>query len=611
MITTTKTWSDREESAVREDFSTGTNNDGLHEESVEFDPQFYLSYYSDLQGLSEEEAYQHWLKFGYPENRVCSEAKFYQRLGISETDLPTDFDYQNYLYLNPDIAEVYQDNKYKTIQHFVRYGLQEKREYRLDSARGYLKLGNQLGARQKWDEAIVAYRQAINLNINVATPYFQLAKLLRQKNDDRGAFTVYQALQETKLELSQQQQQELEDNLKAIADLSETENTEVVFDGKFYLEYHEDLQDLATLEQAYEHWLTRGKAENRLASEVEFYHSIDCKKSDLPQDFNYQDYLDLNPDLKRIFGSSKYQAIAHFLQYGSKEGRSYNRNSAKKKHWISFGSQVHVFDPDTQFIFNKVAEKFGYELQNVSHSPIPPRELLKSSGSHNLAHYRDNMLFYTKDVIQHCLLKRNSRVLDLGCGAGRISRGLLHYLNRDAIYVGVDVNAKAIDWCQKNITPRNANFAFQHLDLVNNYYYCDDNQQHNSYDFGFLGEQKFDCIIAICLFNHLKLNDTQQYLREIAKRLAKDSVAYLTFFTIDQDFTQFRNRTGLHTGLQRGKDGVWQGYQYHDFFVGYETEMLENLFSEAGLNIMAASPGSWAEKANSRIYQDWYLVTAV
>jgi SAM-dependent methyltransferase len=608
--------SDREITITTETYPTNINRDPLTDKEAtegDFDPEFYREYYNDLQNLSSEEAYQHWLQFGKAEGRYCCKADFYQRLGVRESDVPVDFDYQDYLYLNPDVLEVYGENKYKAIQHFLCYGSQGEREYQLVSPMAHYQLGKILCKRERWDEAIIAYRLAISLKIDKAAAYLRLGNLLRQRGDYREAVSVYKALQEESLKLSESEAEELETNLKIIlgdrTQLNAAEQqTEWQFDWKFYLEYHEDLQYLDTPEKAYEHWLHHGRQENRCGSELDFYKELQCRKSDLPEDFNDRDYLDLNPDLKRCFGGNKYKAIAHFLKHGSKEGRIYNRNSLKE-NTVAAGNHHNALSPQLYWIFSKIAENFSHELSHVNQNPIPSIDLIVSSGSSNIAHYLENMSFYTQDVIRQCMLKRNSRVLDLGCGAARIGRGLLHYLNREGSYLGIDTNQNAIDWCARNISTRNANFQFKTIDATNNYYYFDDNQQENNYDFSFLGKAKFDCIIAACFFNHLKINDTRQYLQEISKRLVKDGIAYLTFFTIDEEFFEFRDRTGLHVDLNRDRDGVWYGYQHKDFFAGYETSTLETLFTEARLAIIQSSNGSWSEKSNARIYQDWYLVT--
>lgn len=265
-------------------------------------------------------------------------------------------------------------------------------------------------------------------------------------------------------------------------------------------------------------------------------------------------------------------------------------------------------DRGTESIFSQIAQRFHEQLKQQAHYPLPPQKLIEFCGSHNIPHYIDNMLLYSQDIVQQCMLKRNHRVLEIGCGAGRIANGLFHYLNRDGSYLGLDVHPEVINWCNKFISNRSRNFKFQQIPVINNYYYQKNNQQKNNYDFSFLGDRHFDCIFAVATFNHLRLEDTRQYLQEIGRRLTVNGVGYFTFFIINEEFFSFRERTKLHQGLRKNDAGVWYGYERQSFFTGYEIPILKELLDEANLQIITYHPGSWAQKKRSRLYQDWLLV---
>jgi O-antigen biosynthesis protein len=104
------------------------------------------------------------------------------------------------------------------------------------------------------------------------------------------------------------------------------------FDWKFYLEYNDDLTQLANREDAYEHWLMFGQQEGRFASVDELMDAIQQQQINLPANFQPELYLALNPDLQqRLLHPNthhryiKYKAIEHFLQHGRSEGRPYEQ----------------------------------------------------------------------------------------------------------------------------------------------------------------------------------------------------------------------------------------------------------------------------------------------
>lgn len=98
------------------------------------------------------------------------------------------------------------------------------------------------------------------------------------------------------------------------------------FDWHFYRQYYEDLTDICSYAAACEHWINFGEAEGRFYCEHDLKIAIDQRRPELPNGFDYQIYLQLNPDLDARFTSHQYreyQAIEHFLNHGQLEGRRF------------------------------------------------------------------------------------------------------------------------------------------------------------------------------------------------------------------------------------------------------------------------------------------------
>lgn len=116
------------------------------------------------------------------------------------------------------------------------------------------------------------------------------------------------------------------------------------FDWIFYLDYNDDLREISSYEEAYYHWLNHGKAEDRLASEEQFYKAHGIKKSDIPIDFDWQGYLDLHLDLKENI-KSKWKAISHYLTIGWQEKRIYSLEQLHKGSQVAEKSIANFSDP--------------------------------------------------------------------------------------------------------------------------------------------------------------------------------------------------------------------------------------------------------------------------
>lgn len=106
----------------------------------------------------------------------------------------------------------------------------------------------------------------------------------------------------------------------------EKQPAELRFDWQFYLEYYEDLNTISSHEEAYEHWIIFGKLEGRICNEAQLKKLFPSKEAELPEGFDYEQYLSLNPDLQKKFENSRYQkyrAVDHYLESGRHEGRPY------------------------------------------------------------------------------------------------------------------------------------------------------------------------------------------------------------------------------------------------------------------------------------------------
>jgi len=58
------------------------------------------------------------------------------------------------------------------------------------------------------------------------------------------------------------------------------------------------------------------------------------------------------------------------------------------------------------------------------------------------------------------------RVLDIGCGSGRVAVPLTGYLCA-GFYEGFDVDAEMIAWCRREIGARYTAFGFEVIDVTN------------------------------------------------------------------------------------------------------------------------------------------------
>ncbi|MDD5109697.1 MAG: methyltransferase domain-containing protein [Patescibacteria group bacterium] len=131
-------------------------------------------------------------------------------------------------------------------------------------------------------------------------------------------------------------------------------------------------------------------------------------------------------------------------------------------------------------------------------------------------------------------LKPDHRVLDIGCGIGRMAVPLTKYLNQQGAYVGFDIIDYGIRWCQKNISSRYNNFQFLHVDIKNKRYNPRGKSGAETFVFPF-NDHSFDFVFLTSVFTHMLPEAVENYTRQISRVLKPGGKVLITFLIINQE----------------------------------------------------------------------------
>ncbi len=178
--------------------------------------------------------------------------------------------------------------------------------------------------------------------------------------------------------------------------------------------------------------------------------------------------------------------------------------------------------------------------------PRPPRAMVVAIGGSSFRLIGEEFLRLFRDLGG---LPREARVLDVGCGCGRMAVPLAKWLTGASTYDGFDVDAAAVSWCREQITPRYPTFQFHVADVRNGHYRADAARDAVEWTFPW-PDASFDFVFLTSVFTHMLPRDQERYVEEIARVLADGGTCFATFFLWNAEAAE---RLDLHATRMRFK----------------------------------------------------------
>jgi SAM-dependent methyltransferase len=207
-------------------------------------------------------------------------------------------------------------------------------------------------------------------------------------------------------------------------------------------------------------------------------------------------------------------------------------------------------------------------------------------------------------------LRPEDRVLDVGCGIGRMAVPLIGFLSPGGEYWGFDIVEKGIEWCQSHIAERYGNFHFLHCDVYNKVYNPSGKMRAKDYTFPFENDS-FDFVFLTSVFTHMLPQDMKNYLSEVSRVMKPGGTCLITFFLITQEV---RNLIDMGLSTQNFKyevDGcLTTCKEAPEGAIGYDQEFILQLFQKYDLKINEQIHyGSWCGRTSFLSYQDIVMAT--
>lgn len=181
--------------------------------------------------------------------------------------------------------------------------------------------------------------------------------------------------------------------------------------------------------------------------------------------------------------------------------------------------------------------------------------------------YINSALQQIESLQKYCVLTHKTRILDFGCGQGRLANGLL-FTNPDiGYYCGIDTDINAIKWCKRWIMKYHNNFSFIHVNAHNARY----NPTAEFRPALPISANSFDIAFLNSVFSHMLVDDIQYYLQQLRQSLNNQGIIYLTAF-IEENVPEVEENPINY--LNKASIGALHRVRYEKSFF---FEMVENI----------------------------------
>jgi SAM-dependent methyltransferase len=225
-------------------------------------------------------------------------------------------------------------------------------------------------------------------------------------------------------------------------------------------------------------------------------------------------------------------------------------------------------------------------------------------------------IHFVSILLDQARLESKDRILDVGCGCGRLAAPLTQHIGPKGTYIGVDIVAGLVDFGTRHITKAYPNFTFLTLDQSNPSY-DSIRREGTSRVIKTLDEAcepaSVDLCIATSLFTHLDINMSRTTLAAMSRLMAPDGRAFITAFLIDpavrmligqgRSFYQFEHNNGDGTYVQSADRPLEA--------LAYDADLFGQLLMEQGLYIERTLLGKWPGRPFYAAGQDILIVRKV
>jgi SAM-dependent methyltransferase len=189
-------------------------------------------------------------------------------------------------------------------------------------------------------------------------------------------------------------------------------------------------------------------------------------------------------------------------------------------------------------------------------------------------------------------LGRDSTVLDVGCGLGRVAVALIRSGAWEGVYEGLDIVPAGIEWCNAELASRYPTLHFTLADLFNGEYNPTGTLRPSEYRFPYQDET-FDLAVLVSVFTHLLPTDMEHYVSEISRVLVIGGCCFATYSLLDSESLRAMEAGRSAHRFTRVGPHWTVDPRVPELAVAYEEEFVRSLFARHGMS-STVYHGAWS-----------------
>lgn len=207
-------------------------------------------------------------------------------------------------------------------------------------------------------------------------------------------------------------------------------------------------------------------------------------------------------------------------------------------------------------------------------------------------------------LLEQCGVLPSSRLMEIGCGIGRLVYELAGYLDVGS-YSGFDISPVAIDWLNQNYAPLLPNFHFDLVEVQNARYHPKAGAEPNHARFPY-PDQSFDFACSFSVFTHMQLPDIAHYLDELRRVLQPGGHGIMTFFAI----TAEDDAPSLREPFVPIGEGTWTTHpELPERAIAFDEALILQAIADANLTVADRFAGAWhAWSTDAPLHKDVFVL---